>query len=82
VSEHEHDEHGGHDDPAHGPEPLVGVDATDLHAAVAALAAALHGYVDAVIEPSQTRPEIVKALRLLRTKRGALPPKKHGNNPL
>ncbi|GEL97968.1 hypothetical protein [Cellulomonas terrae] len=49
MSDHEHDEHGGHDDPAHGPEPLVGVDATDLHAAVAALSAALHGYVDAAV---------------------------------
>jgi propionyl-CoA carboxylase beta chain len=44
--------------------------------------AAERGYVDAVIEPSMTRPEIVKALRLLRTKRGSLPPKKHGNIPL
>jgi propionyl-CoA carboxylase beta chain len=44
--------------------------------------AAERGYVDAVIEPSQTRPEIVKALRLLRTKRASLPPKKHGNIPL
>lgn len=44
--------------------------------------AAERGYVDAVIEPSQTRAEIVKALRLLRTKRASLPPKKHGNIPL
>ncbi|GAA1920765.1 acyl-CoA carboxylase subunit beta [Nocardioides marmoribigeumensis] len=44
--------------------------------------AAERGYVDAVIEPSTTRAEIVKALRLLRTKRGSLPPKKHGNIPL
>ncbi|HVE74956.1 MAG TPA: acyl-CoA carboxylase subunit beta [Mycobacteriales bacterium] len=44
--------------------------------------AAERGYVDAVIEPSQTRREIVKALRLLRTKRETLPPKKHGNIPL
>jgi propionyl-CoA carboxylase beta chain len=44
--------------------------------------AAERGYVDAVIEPSQTRAEIVKALRLLRTKRATLPPKKHGNIPL
>lgn len=44
--------------------------------------AAERGYVDAVIEPSRTRLEIVRALRLLRTKRASLPPKKHGNIPL
>src|SRR5450759_183341 len=44
--------------------------------------AAERGYVDAVIVPSKTRSEIVKALRLLRTKRESLPPKKHGNIPL
>ena len=44
--------------------------------------AAERGYVDAVIEPHQTRAEVVKALRLLRTKRETLPPKKHGNIPL
>ena len=44
--------------------------------------AAERGFVDAVIEPSQTRIEIAKALRLLRTKRQSLPPKKHGNIPL
>ena len=44
--------------------------------------AAERGFVDAVIEPSQTRYEIAKALRLLATKRGTLPPKKHGNIPL
>jgi propionyl-CoA carboxylase beta chain len=44
--------------------------------------AAERGYVDAVIKPSATRAETVKALRLLRTKRESLPPKKHGNIPL
>jgi propionyl-CoA carboxylase beta chain len=44
--------------------------------------AAERGYVDAVIAPSRTRAEIVRALRMLRTKRQALPPKKHGNIPL
>ncbi|MFN3865423.1 MAG: acyl-CoA carboxylase subunit beta [Demequina sp.] len=44
--------------------------------------AAERGYVDAVIEPSQTRAHIVRSLRALRTKRAALPPKKHGNVPL
>ncbi len=40
------------------------------------------GYVDAVITPHETRAEITRALRLLRTKRETLPPKKHGNIPL
>ena len=44
--------------------------------------AAERGYVDAVIPPSSTRAEVVKALRMLRTKRATLPPKKHGNIPL
>ncbi len=44
--------------------------------------AADRGYVDAVIEPSETRAQVVRALRALRTKRAALPPKKHGNIPL
>ena len=44
--------------------------------------AAERGYVDAVIAPSETRLQIVKALRVLRTKRAALPAKKHGNIPL
>jgi propionyl-CoA carboxylase beta chain len=44
--------------------------------------AAERGFVDAVIEPSQTRLEIAKGLRLLQTKRQTLPPKKHGNIPL
>jgi propionyl-CoA carboxylase beta chain len=44
--------------------------------------AAERGYVDAVIAPSRTRVEVVRALRLLRTKRQTLPPKKHGNIPL
>ena len=37
---------------------------------------------DAVIEPSQTREYITKAFRSLKTKRDALPPRKHGNIPL
>jgi propionyl-CoA carboxylase beta chain len=44
--------------------------------------AAERGYVDAVIKPSETRAEIVRGLRMLRTKRETLPPKKHGNIPL
>ncbi|GII99580.1 propionyl-CoA carboxylase carboxyltransferase subunit [Sediminihabitans luteus] len=44
--------------------------------------AAQRGYVDAVIRPSETRAQITRALRALRTKRASLPPKKHGNIPL
>ncbi|HYI58619.1 MAG TPA: acyl-CoA carboxylase subunit beta [Microlunatus sp.] len=44
--------------------------------------AAERGYVDAVIMPHETRVEITRVLRLLRTKRETLPPKKHGNIPL
>ncbi|UTT65316.1 acyl-CoA carboxylase subunit beta [Janibacter sp. CX7] len=44
--------------------------------------AAERGYIDTVITPSNTRMNISKALRALRTKRETLPPKKHGNIPL
>ncbi|MEV5569191.1 acyl-CoA carboxylase subunit beta [Spirillospora sp. NPDC052269] len=44
--------------------------------------AAERGYVDAVIKPSETRGQVVRALRSLREKRRTLPPKKHGNIPL
>ena len=44
--------------------------------------AAARGYVDAVIEPRQTRARLVAGLRLLETKRDRNPPKKHGNIPL
>jgi propionyl-CoA carboxylase beta chain len=44
--------------------------------------AAERGYIDAVIQPHETRTEVVRALRLLRSKRASLPPKKHGNIPL
>jgi propionyl-CoA carboxylase beta chain len=44
--------------------------------------AAERGYIDAVIAPSQTRIAVTRALRILRTKRDELPPKKHGNIPL
>lgn len=44
--------------------------------------AAKHGYVDDVIEPKQTRPYLIDALSMLRTKRDQNPPKKHGNIPL
>jgi len=44
--------------------------------------AAERGYVDAVIAPSETRIEVAKALRMLRTKRKTGPARKHTNIPL
>ncbi|MBL8730976.1 MAG: acyl-CoA carboxylase subunit beta [Planctomycetes bacterium] len=44
--------------------------------------AAARGYVDDVIEPRRTRPMLIQALELLRSKRDSNPPKKHGNIPL
>ncbi len=44
--------------------------------------AAERGYIDAVIEPSQTRPKLITALRSLENKRDTMPRKKHGNIPL
>jgi acetyl-CoA carboxylase carboxyltransferase component len=44
--------------------------------------AAERGFVDDVIEPAETRPRLVKALRMLSTKRETVPARKHGNMPL
>jgi propionyl-CoA carboxylase beta chain len=44
--------------------------------------AAERGYVDEVIEPSQTRFKLITGLRLLDNKRDTNPPRKHGNIPL
>jgi len=44
--------------------------------------AAERGYVDEVIEPRDTRARLCAALALLKTKRDANPPRKHGNIPL
>jgi propionyl-CoA carboxylase beta chain len=44
--------------------------------------AAERGYIDAVIKPRTTRPEIIRALRQLASKRAGVPPRKHGNIPL
>jgi propionyl-CoA carboxylase beta chain len=44
--------------------------------------AADRGYIDTVISPSNTRMNVTRALRALRSKRETLPPKKHGNIPL
>jgi len=40
------------------------------------------GYIDEVIEPSQTRLRLVRGLEMLRNKRQSNPPRKHGNIPL
>jgi acetyl-CoA carboxylase carboxyltransferase component len=45
-------------------------------------AAAARGYVDAVIEPSETRKRIISAFDMLSGKRVLRPEKKHGNIPL
>ena len=44
--------------------------------------AADRGFVDAVIEPRDTRKKLIQALNMLATKRDKNPPKKHGNMPL
>ena len=44
--------------------------------------AAERGYVDAVIEPAETRRKLVQALEMLRSKRETIPQRKHGNIPL
>jgi propionyl-CoA carboxylase beta chain len=44
--------------------------------------AAERGYVDEVIEPRDTRARLCAALAVLKTKRDANPPRKHGNIPL
>jgi propionyl-CoA carboxylase beta chain len=44
--------------------------------------AAERGYIDAVIEPAETRAKLITALRSLENKRDLNPRKKHGNIPL
>ncbi|HEY7031113.1 MAG TPA: acyl-CoA carboxylase subunit beta [Thermomicrobiales bacterium] len=44
--------------------------------------AASRGYVDDVIEPRRTRPWLIRTLALARSKRAAVPARKHGNIPL
>ena len=45
-------------------------------------AAAERGFIDDVIEPAETRPRLIKAMRMLSTKRESVPARKHGNIPL
>ncbi len=40
------------------------------------------GYIDEIIDPADTRPKLVQALHMLKTKKDTNPPKKHGNIPL
>ncbi len=44
--------------------------------------AAERGFIDDVIEPRETRPRLIKALRMLENKVDTMPRKKHGNIPL
>ena len=44
--------------------------------------AASLGYLDDVIEPRETRPRLIAALRMLENKKLSNPPRKHGNIPL
>ncbi|HEY1242140.1 MAG TPA: carboxyl transferase domain-containing protein, partial [Bryobacteraceae bacterium] len=44
--------------------------------------AAERGYIDDVIEPRETRPRLIRALRMLENKVDTMPRKKHGNIPL
>lgn len=44
--------------------------------------AAAHGFIDEVIQPSETRAKVIESLRMLRNKAKRMPRKKHGNLPL
>ena len=44
--------------------------------------AAERGFIDDVIEPHETRPKVIRALRMLENKVDTMPRKKHGNLPL
>jgi propionyl-CoA carboxylase beta chain len=46
------------------------------------MVAAEMGFIDDVIDPRETRPYLIKALSMIRTKRPERPPRKHGNIPL
>ena len=40
------------------------------------------GYINGVVEPSQTRPKIIAALEALMNKKETRPYRKHGNIPM
>jgi acetyl-CoA carboxylase carboxyltransferase component len=44
--------------------------------------AAESGYIDAVIDPADTRRKLIQSLEMLRSKRETIPQRKHGNIPL
>ena len=44
--------------------------------------AAERGFIDDIIKPHETRPKLIRALRMLETKVDTSPRKKHGNIPL
>ena len=44
--------------------------------------AAERGFIDDVIEPSETHPRLINALRMRSTKREVVPARKHGDIPL
>jgi acetyl-CoA carboxylase carboxyltransferase component len=44
--------------------------------------AAERGFIDDVIEPAETRPRLIRAIRMLSSKRETIPARKHGNIPL
>lgn len=68
---------------AEDPEALRGQLVADYRRKLAnPYVAASYGYVDDVIEPSQTRAVLINALQMLQNKRDTNPPKKHGNLPL
>jgi len=46
------------------------------------LTAAEMGFIDDVLDPRETRPYLIRALSMIRTKRPERPPRKHGNIPL
>jgi propionyl-CoA carboxylase beta chain len=70
---------GKHDDPDARKQALVS-EYEDLFASP--YQAASRGYIDDVIEPRTTRPWLIRALALARSKRVSAPRRKHGNIPL
>jgi propionyl-CoA carboxylase beta chain len=46
------------------------------------MVAAEMGFIDDVIDPRETRPYLIRALQMIRTKRPDRAPRKHGNIPL
>jgi acetyl-CoA carboxylase carboxyltransferase component len=69
----------GADDPAERKKELV-AEYEELFASP--YQAASRGYIDDVIQPRLTRPWLIRALALARTKRVSAPKRKHGNIPL